>query len=97
MKLKKLSLLFAVLAALCLGSLALVACDREPETPSGEKRLLSIVLEQKPTKLVYEIGESVDTSGMKVVAKFSDNTSADVTADCTTSLDGQKIKADTAS
>lgn len=61
------------------------------------KALVSITLESMPTKLDYEIGETVDTAGMKVIANFSDGTKEDVTDKCTTTIGSDKITATTTS
>ena len=61
------------------------------------KTLVSITLESMPTKLDYEIGETVDTAGMKVIANFSDGTKEDVTDKCTTTIGSDKITATTTS
>ncbi len=98
---KRLLALFIAILAICLGAFAMTSCkscDPEQTDPGQtEVKLVSISMDTKPTKLVYEIGEEVDTSGMKVTAKYSDNTTEDVTLKCTTSMDGQKIKAETTS
>ena len=101
MKAKKITLILltAIMSvAFCLGISVLAACKKQPEQQNPtEKKLVSIVMDTKPTKLVYEIGEEVDTSGMKVTAKYSNDTTEDVTSKCSTSMDGQKIKAETTS
>ena len=61
------------------------------------KTLVSITLESMPTKLDYEIGETVDTTGMKVIANFSDGSKEDVTDKCTTTIGSDKITATTTS
>ena len=98
---KRLLALFMVILALCLGMFVLTSCKsctKEPDdSGSTEIKLVSISMDTKPTKLVYEIGEEVDTTGMKVTAKFSNDTTKDVTSQCTTSMDGQRIKAETTS
>lgn len=97
MKTKKLlSTLFGAILAFCLAIFAFAGCVSQ-ETPSGEKTLVSITLETMPTKLEYEIGETVDTTGMKVIANFSDNTKEDVTDECTTTIGSDKITATTTS
>ena len=72
-----------------------------PDSGSGDtdsgKTLLSITLESMPTKLDYEIGETVDTTGMKVIANFSDGSKEDVTDKCTTTIGSDKITATTTS
>ena len=72
-----------------------------PDSGSGdtdsEKTLVSITLESMPTKLDYEIGETVDTTGMKVIANFSDGSKEDVTDKCTTTIGSDKITATTTS
>lgn len=88
--------LAACLALVCLALFAVTACSGG-EVPSGEKTLVSIALETPPAKLEYEIGDTVDTAGMKVVATFSDGTTEDVTKDCTTSIGSDEITATTTS
>lgn len=72
-----------------------------PNSGNGDtdsvKTLVSITLESMPTKLDYEIGETVDTTGMKVVANFSDGSKEDVTDKCTTTIGSDKITATTTS
>lgn len=92
------TVLFGVLAC-CIALLAFAGCSLLPkdDTPAAEKTLVSITLETMPTKLDYEIGETVDTSGMKVIANFSDGTKEDVTDKCTTTIGSDKITATTTS
>lgn len=95
---KWITLLLGVVTLLCLALGALVACsDKDDPKDPGEKTLLSITIETMPTKLEYEIGETVDTAGMKVVANFSDKTTQDVTNECTTTIGSNKITATTTS
>ncbi|MBQ8302457.1 MAG: bacterial Ig-like domain-containing protein [Clostridia bacterium] len=67
------------------------------ENTDSAKTLVSITLESMPTKLDYEIGETVDTTGMKVIANFSDGSKEDVTDKCTTTIGSDKITATTTS
>lgn len=50
-----------------------------PDTPATTKTLSSISVDTLPTKVSYTVGESLDTTGMVVKAKYSDGTSAVVT------------------
>jgi hypothetical protein len=73
MKKKILPLIIAVLAAVCLLSLA--ACVK----PAVEKPLTGIELSTPPATTVYTEGEFIDPAGMVVTAQYSDNTSEPVT------------------
>ena len=99
-KLIKTLLCSAVAIAIML--VALAGCTLFPtEQPNNggnaTKTLVSITLEAMPTKLDYEIGDTVDTTGMKVIANFSDGTKEDVTDKCTTTIGSDKITATTTS
>ena len=48
----------------------------------NNKRLVSITVDTMPTKTTYSVGDALDYTGIKVVANFSDMTSADVTDSC---------------
>ena len=101
MKTTKLLRTLICCALMCLALFALASCSLlfpEDNNPvDQEKTLVSITLETMPTKLDYEIGETVDTSGMKVIANFSDGTKEDVTDKCTTTIGSDKITATTTS
>lgn len=47
--------------------------------------LLSIALSQQPTTKAYNSGDSISTTGMKVIAAYTDSHTAEVTASCTIS------------
>ena len=94
--------------AILMMLVALTGCELLPFGPKPDdsndggnepaaKTLVSITLESMPTKLDYEIGETVDTAGMKVIANFSDGTKEDVTDKCTTTIGSDKITATTTS
>lgn len=44
--------------------------------------MTSIIIESEPTKTIYTVGDSLDLSGLKVVANYSDDTSSDITSGC---------------
>lgn len=50
----------------------------EPPAPKGPV-LNSIKIVSKPTKLMYTIDDDFDSTGLKVEAKYSDNTTKDIT------------------
>ena len=50
----------------------------EPESPT----LTGIRVVSKPNKTTYYIGDSFDSSGLRVEAQYSDGTTADVTSSC---------------
>lgn len=58
---------------------SIVVKDATPQPPAEEKKLSDIVISTKPTKTTYIEGESFDKSGMVVTAKYSDNSSTNVT------------------
>ena len=45
--------------------------------------LIGISVEQEPYDMEYMVGESLDLTGIKVVADYADGTTADVTSSCT--------------
>ena len=51
----------------------------------SEATLTGITVTTKPTKLSYVVGETFSTSGMKVTATYSNNTTKDVTSSVTVS------------
>ena len=57
--------------------------------------LVEIYVDTKPNKLVYKEGENFDPAGMKVVAKYSDNTTKEITD--YTILDGENLQEGTTS
>mgnify|MGYP003289823822 CR=1 FL=1 len=69
---KKNKLMKMVLAIVCIAALALglVACGGEPA--ASEVTLESIAISQEPNKIVYEVGETFDPSGMEITATYSD-------------------------
>ena len=44
--------------------------------------LVALMLDSKPAKLVYTVGESLDTAGLRILASYSDGTKKDVTGSC---------------
>ena len=50
-----------------------------------EKTLASISIDNKPTKTIYEIGESLNTNGLSLKLKYSDGTYETITSGFTTS------------
>ena len=50
-----------------------------------EKTLSSISVENKPTKVLYEIGESLNTNGLRLKLKYSDGSTETITSGFTTS------------
>lgn len=64
----------------------IVGCSSSVEGGSGEaKTLKSIYIATAPSKTSYTVGESIDTTGLKVMARYSDNSEADVTKSVTIS------------
>lgn len=60
--------------------------EPEPEKPTEgskepepEKTLTSIEVSNEPTKKSYKVGEQFNKAGMKIVAKYSDGTSSEIT------------------
>lgn len=51
--------------------------------PPEAGTLTGIAFESLPTKLDYEEGDTIDTKGMKIVAKYDNNINVDVTNGCT--------------
>lgn len=49
----------------------------------GSVTLSSIEVTTQPTKTVYTVGDTFDTTGLVVTAAYSDSTTADVTSSCT--------------
>ena len=58
------------------------------------KELDSLSIDTEPSKTTYNEGETFDPSGMIVTAKYSDNSTQDVTAYCTYTPDGALTLAD---
>ena len=97
--------LVIIIGLLCVCMLAFAGCKTADNTSASDnvnnssataaKTLTKIELTTAPTKTAYEIGETIDTTGMKVTATFSDGTTADVTADCTTSMGANPVTAST--
>ena len=98
-------LLIIVLGLLCVCMLAFAGCktadnSSAPDSANNSsataaKTLTKIELTTAPTKTAYEIGETIDTTGMKVTATFSDGSTADVTSECTTSMGTNPVTAST--
>ncbi len=65
------------LIVLLLSLIALVGCiDEEEPTPTPEKTLVTIAVKVAPTKVVYELGTSLDLAGLQVEAFYSDGSTA---------------------
>lgn len=62
--------------------------DSDPKNGSGTTTaaptLVSIAMTSNPTKTVYSLGESFSFTGAEVTATYSDSSTDDVTASCTT-------------
>lgn len=64
----------------------IVGCSSGTEGGSGEaKTLKSIYIASAPSKTSYTVGDIIDTTGLKVMARYSDNSEADVTKSVTIS------------
>ncbi|MBR4766158.1 MAG: PASTA domain-containing protein, partial [Clostridia bacterium] len=44
--------------------------------------LVSLMLDSKPAKIIYTVGETLDTEGLRIVASYSDGSKKDVTKSC---------------
>ena len=64
------------------GYYSFATCD---VTVNAVKTLSSISVESKPTKTTYEIGESLNTNGLKLKLKYSDGSTEIITSGFTTS------------
>ncbi len=64
------------------GYYSFATCD---VTVNAVKTLSSISVESKPTKTTYEIGESLNTNGLKLKLKYSDGSTETITSGFTTS------------
>lgn len=65
------------LIVLLLSLIALVGCiDEEEPTPTPEKTLVTIAVKVAPTKVVYELGSSLELAGLQVEAFYSDGSTA---------------------
>lgn len=51
-------------------------------TETEDVTLASIIISDNPTKTLYVAGETLDLTGMKVIAIYSDGVRTDVTSDC---------------
>ncbi len=62
---------------------------------SDDKEVSKIEITKMPDKTTYKVGEAFDKTGMVVTATFVDNTTADVTAKCSFTVDmksaGEKV------
>ena len=64
----------------------IVGCSSGTEGGSGEaKTLKSIYIASAPSKTSYTVGDIIDTTGLKVIALYSDNFEVDVTKSVTIS------------
>ncbi len=52
----------------------------EPQPTPPTKELVSVEISSNPTKTTYEIGESLDTSGLKLKLTYSDNSTETITS-----------------
>ncbi len=78
------------------GNLCIKAFTNEIKDPEPEPVTLSdIYVEQAPTKTVYVEGENFDKTGMKIIARYSDGSSHEVTNYDV--LDGDNLTAGTTS
>lgn len=59
-------------------------------TLEPDSKTLSSISVTAPTKTAYTVGDKLDTTGMKVTAKYSDNSTADVTASAKVTADLSK-------
>jgi len=77
----------ALITALALTALTLTGCPNEPADPT----LSSIAVTTQPAKTEYDIGETLDTAGMVVTAKYSDGSTKTVTGFTTNGFDSQTV------
>lgn len=59
-----------------------VACSDIDEVVDSGKTLEGIYVSEIPLKYEYEVGEKLDTTGLQVIAFYSDGSEADVTESC---------------
>jgi len=71
-----------------------VVKSEEKPSDDEEKTLSEIVIEKAPTKTKYTVGEKFDKTGMVVKAKYSDNSSKEIT-DYKYAPDGELKETDT--
>lgn len=65
------------------GNLYLTVVWAQSERPWSETELVSIAVTTQPTKTEYDVGDTLDLTGIVVTASYSDGTTADVTSSCT--------------
>lgn len=58
-------------------------------TPVAAKELVSIAVTTAPTKTSYNVGEKYSFAGAVVTATYNDESTDDVTSECTTDYDGE--------
>ncbi len=66
-------------AYMCTGKYVILISNDNSDIPATNKTLSSINIDTLPNKTNYNIGENFDAEGMKVIAKYSDGTSAVIT------------------
>lgn len=59
----------------------------KPQTTAAPKTLVSIALTTDPTQTTYNVNDTFSLAGAVVTATYSDESTADVTASCTTEYD----------
>lgn len=79
MKTKTKFAVFSVCSLLALSTIAFAACNKEHGGGKTNEIVTSIIV-QAPEKTLYNIGEQLDTTGMKVEAKLDDGTTKTLTA-----------------
>ena len=80
MKKKLLTCLLLLPLLVSCGAPSLTPSESGGDNPPVEPEVtLSSIEITPPTKLEYEIGEELDTTGLKVIAKYSDNSTKEVT------------------
>ncbi len=72
--------IFRILIAFFMAFLAFFASSCSESSDDDDEPVLSSISITAPAKKTYFIGESLDTAGMKVTAKYSDDSAKDVTA-----------------
>ena len=78
--------LSALVLACSAFALAFTGCEQSTsDSSSTAVTLSSIAVTTQPTKVTYNIGGKLDTTGMVVTATYSDKTTKDVTSSATTS------------
>jgi hypothetical protein len=81
--------IIGIIAMAAVIGFSMAACDNNDH--SSEKTLQNISIDTTPSKTAYQIGDTLDTTGMVVKAHYSDDSVAVIT-DYTMALDGTVIK-----